>query len=77
MIFSMLGVPQPKPEEPEVELFPPRDIVFDWRYAQLRRAGYDPQAAALIASDRDVDLHRAMGLLEQGCDVEVALRVLL
>jgi hypothetical protein len=51
--------------------------IEDWRRERLERAGYPPQAAARLAERHDVDLHRAESLLERGCPVEVALRILL
>ena len=56
------------PEERCVEL---------WRFAQLLRAGYGRRQAFLIAGRRDVDLHLAVDLLQRGCTVETALRILL
>ena len=51
--------------------------VEHWRAAELERAGYSPDAAARIAARHDVDLHRAVGLLENGCPAELALKILL
>ena len=48
-----------------------------WRRERLEVAGYPPPAAAELALRHDVDLHRAVALLERGCSVEVALRILL
>jgi len=48
-----------------------------WRIAELERAGYDPRAAATLASRHDVDLHRAVDLLRQGCSSDLALKILL
>ncbi len=48
-----------------------------WRRERLEAAGYPPPAAAELALRHDVDLHRAVALLERGCSVEVALRILL
>jgi hypothetical protein len=48
-----------------------------WRLEALERAGYPPAAAVEIAVRHDVDLHRAVGLVEQGCAPELALRILL
>ncbi len=48
-----------------------------WRAGELVRAGYDGEAAELIAARHDVDLHRAIGLLERGCPPDVALKILL
>lgn len=48
-----------------------------WREQELQRAGYDPSSAACLAATHDVDLHRAVELIESGCPPEVALRILL
>jgi hypothetical protein len=56
------------PEERCVEL---------WRFAQLLRAGYGRRQAFRIAGRRDVDLHLAVDLLQRGCTIETALRILL
>jgi hypothetical protein len=54
-----------------------RDRVESWRREELERAGYPPEAAAKLASREDVDLRRAISLLEHGCSSELALRILL
>ena len=59
-------------------------VVFDteqerverWRAEELERAGYHPDTAAELAARADVDLHRAIQLLERGCPLEVALEIL-
>ena len=48
-----------------------------WRAEELERAGYELSAAALLAASSDVDLHRAIDLLECGCPEDVALQILL
>ena len=48
-----------------------------WRAAELERAGYPSDAAARVAARHDVDLHRAVALLENGCPLELALQILL
>jgi hypothetical protein len=53
------------------------DRVEQWRLFTLERAGYDAESAALLATSLEVDLHRAVSLLEQGCTVELALQILL
>ena len=58
---------------PELEI----EAVELWRMLSLSRAGYDPESAAVLAASHDVDLHRAMSLLEHGCPVELALQILL
>ena len=50
--------------------------IESWRTEMLERAGYSPEDAAELAARLDVDLHTAVGLLEQGCPPEVALRIL-
>ena len=48
-----------------------------WRIDELERAGYDPRAAMTLAARHDVDLHRAVDLLHNGCSPELALKILL
>jgi hypothetical protein len=50
--------------------------VARWRAEALERAGYDSVTAAELAGRTDVDLHRAIGLLENGCSPELALQIL-
>jgi hypothetical protein len=58
---------------PETEM----ERVERWRAEALERAGYDEASAAMLAARHDVDLHRAIELLEQGCPPGIALRILL
>lgn len=51
--------------------------VESWRLEELTRAGYPTEAAAQLAARHDVDLHRAIDLLRQGCPPEVAVSILL
>lgn len=53
------------------------DRIEQWRHEALERAGYDPEAAIVLAASHDIDLHDAVGLLERGCSVELALQILL
>ena len=48
-----------------------------WRAEELRRAGYDRQAARDVAARHDVDLHLAADLMRRGCPQELALSILL
>jgi hypothetical protein len=48
-----------------------------WRAEELERAGYGMRAAGRLATRHDVDLHLAVGLLDQGCSPELALKILL
>lgn len=47
-----------------------------WRIRQLSRAGYPAAVCLILADDADVDLHVAVGLLEHGCPVATAARIL-
>jgi len=60
-------------DRPETE----DERVARWRIDQLARAGYDRDAATLIADARHVDLHEAVELVRHGCPVDTALRILL
>jgi hypothetical protein len=53
-----------------------RDTVTSWRVERLLEAGYDGDAALVLALDRDVDLHFAVSLLQRGCPPDVALQIL-
>ena len=48
-----------------------------WRAETLERVGYDIVSAHELAHRPDVDLHRAIELLERGCKPELALKILL
>jgi hypothetical protein len=58
---------------PESEI----ERVERWRAEELERVGYDAESAGRLAARHDVDLHRAVELLRQGCPPETALRILL
>jgi hypothetical protein len=51
--------------------------VLEWRYSQLARSGYSPDAAMTLATHWEVDLHQAADLVERGCPTGLALRILL
>ena len=52
------------------------DGVVRWREERLLDAGYDTEAALVIAFDREVDQHLAVSLLKRGCPPDTALRIL-
>jgi hypothetical protein len=54
-----------------------QERVERWRAEELIRAGYDPAGAGELAARGDVDLRRAIQLLERGCPAELALQILL
>jgi hypothetical protein len=51
--------------------------IESWRRERLEEAGYPPFAARALAERHDIDLHRALNLLKDGCPVETALQILL
>lgn len=53
-----------------------RSKVESWRLHQLMEAGYPLPLAERLAGS-EVDLHRAMELLEAGCSPETAAEILL
>ncbi len=63
--------------ELEVLYVSENDRIEQWRHQELERAGYDPESALVLAASHDVDLHSAVGLLQRGCSVELALQILL
>ena len=50
--------------------------VLSWRIEQLIAAGFDSEAAFVLALDRDVDLHDATELVRRGCPPGTAFRIL-
>lgn len=51
--------------------------VEHWRAEALEKVGFDPISAVELAARHDVDLHRALALVESGCPPETALRILI
>jgi hypothetical protein len=51
--------------------------VEHWRAEELIRAGYSPTDAVALAARHDIDLHRAIGLISQGCPYELAIEILI
>ena len=52
-------------------------LIEAWRAEALERAGYPAEAAEEIAARHDIDLHQATDLLQAGCPVDLALRIVL
>jgi hypothetical protein len=50
--------------------------VVAWRREQLVESGFPPQLAARVANDTRFDLHALLELVEQGCEPELAVRIL-
>jgi hypothetical protein len=53
------------------------DRVESWRAEELIRAGYSPSDAVALAARHDIDLHRAVELLGQGCPIDLAIDILI
>ena len=53
------------------------DLVRDWRFEQLMRAGYTIPDALELALRSDIDLHWAASLVRQGCPSSTAARIAL
>jgi hypothetical protein len=62
----------PRVEEAEVE----ESRVARWRFDQFRALGFDNEDAFLLTISR-VDLQAARTLVEVGCSLPLALRILL
>jgi hypothetical protein len=52
------------------------DNVVRWRREQLVHTGFALPLAAVIATDARYDLHALIELVEQGCQPELAVRIL-
>lgn len=50
--------------------------VIRWRRRVLLEAGYPAKAARELADRLDIDLHTATYLLQSGCDLATALKIL-
>ncbi len=53
-----------------------QELVQRWRAQELERAGFPADLAAELAARSDVDLHRAIDMLGQGCTPELAADIL-
>jgi rRNA processing protein Krr1/Pno1 len=76
----MSGDPTLTQAEPELleETAPdPAARVLGWRIEQLLAAGFDSDAALVLALDRDIDLHEAIELIGRGCPPATAFRILI
>ena len=54
-----------------------REKVQRWRLHVLVGAGYERTLAEMMAAEGDVDIHRAVKLVADGCQHETAVRILL
>ncbi len=65
------------PVAPEITEQTELERIERWRADALIRGGYDAEQAMALAVRHDVDLHRAIELLQRGCTAELALQILL
>ena len=47
-----------------------------WRQLRLLRAGFDSALAGSMATERAIDLHALIELVERGCPPRLAVRIL-
>lgn len=50
--------------------------IENWRLENLIEAGYEVEAAEVLASDPQIDLHKAIEMREQGCSSRLAIEIL-
>jgi hypothetical protein len=50
--------------------------LIGWRQEVLRRSGFGVELASCLATDRLIDLHALIELVEQGCPPTLAARIL-
>lgn len=53
-----------------------QELVERWRAEGLERAGFPAELAAELAQRSDVDVHRAIDLVDHGCTPELAAAIL-
>jgi hypothetical protein len=53
------------------------DPILNWRLEQLMHAGYEAEDALQLAVRAEIDLHRAISLIHDGCPPKTALEILL
>lgn len=54
---------------------PPIDV-RGWRRCRLLEAGFPAALAEAVASDRGLDLHALLQLVDRGCPPELAVRIM-
>ena len=63
--------------ETEVIVETELERVEHWRAEELIRAGYTPTDAVALAARHDIDLHRAIELMQLDCPYELAIEILI
>ncbi len=54
-----------------------QELVERWRAEELQRAGFPEELAEKLAVRAEVDLHRAIDMIRDGCPAELAAAILL
>jgi hypothetical protein len=52
-----------------------RQEILSWRVALLTDAGFSAETAGRLACDRRYDLHALLELVDHGCPLELAVRI--
>jgi hypothetical protein len=55
---------------------PAPDVVLEWRFDELERAGLDAVLAIRLALDLEFDVAAMRTLVSRGCDAALAVRIL-
>ena len=55
---------------------PAPDVVVEWRFDELERAGVDAIEAVRLALDTAFDIGRLRELVARGCDATLAIAIL-
>lgn len=71
------AAPDPDPGDVATIVLPEIEPDIAWRLDQLILAGFEPEAAMIIAQRREIDWHYAVDLVQRGCSPEIALRIVL
>jgi hypothetical protein len=78
--MNMAAPPSPQnphvPGEPDRELDTEGDRVIAMRYLFLCGAGMPPEEARLLALSDEADWHKAVDMLQHGCDPTLIVRIL-
>ena len=68
--------PDARAANPESLRNPGVDPVIGWRIERLIAAGVQPALASRVARVHGFDIHAVLDLLDRGCPVELALRII-
>jgi hypothetical protein len=76
-----LAQQQPEPDEEPVSAIRDNldelESVRTWRLEQFAENGFDPKTSVRLARRLDIDWHKAVRMLDDGCSHEQVLEILL